>query len=133
MLENDDQQAFMEYLAKVLKATDQKDFEAKVQSLGKDKIAELYQQFKSSQTVSAKLGAKLDYINRLNGRCPEGFEMFKSGGCIKCRKKADSKNAANLKSNIVAKKRFGNKEQRSANRAAMHDDSRGSFLNMANQ
>lgn len=40
------------------------------------------------QTISAKLGAKLDYIMQLNGKCPEGTEKYLSGGCIKCKKKA---------------------------------------------
>lgn len=124
MEDNNEQQAFMEYLAKVLKATDQQDFERKVQSLGQDKIAELYQQFKQSQPISARLGTKLEYINKLNGRCPEGFEVFRKGGCIKCKKKADSQSAANLKAGMRAPKRFGKK-------SAPRDDSRGSFLNMA--
>ena len=124
MEDNKEQQAFMEYLAKVLKATDQQDFERKVQSLGQDKIAELYQQFKHSQPISARLGTKLEYINKLNGKCPEGFELFRQGGCIKCKKKANSKNAANLKAGMQAPKRFGKK-------ASPRDDSRGSFLSMA--
>lgn len=37
----------------------------------------------------AKMGAKLDYLQRLNGKCPEGYEIEKhmAGGCVKCRKK----------------------------------------------
>lgn len=44
---------------------------------------------------SAKEGAKLQYIKRLRGNCPEGYEMeyFKAGGkvCGKCMKKAAKK------------------------------------------
>ena len=37
----------------------------------------------------ARMGAKLDYLQRLNGKCPEGYEIEKymAGGCVKCRKK----------------------------------------------
>ena len=41
---------------------------------------------------AAKFGAKLNYINKLNNKCPEGYEMqiFQQGGrvCKKCMKKA---------------------------------------------
>ena len=35
-------------------------------------------------------GAKLNLLNKVNKVCPEGTEMFLSGGCIKCRKKKDN-------------------------------------------
>ena len=42
----------------------------------------------------ARLGAKLNYINYLRGKCPQGYEMqmFKKGGaiCKKCVKKKES-------------------------------------------
>ena len=42
------------------------------------------------QTQVARQGAKLNYIKKLRGECPEGFEMayFKIGGkvCKKCQK-----------------------------------------------
>ena len=40
--------------------------------------------------MEAKDGARIDYIKRLQGRCPEGYEVEKymAGGCVKCRKKA---------------------------------------------
>lgn len=36
----------------------------------------------------SKNGSKLNYIGRLNGHCPEGYEVEKylMGGCVKCRK-----------------------------------------------
>jgi len=41
----------------------------------------------------ARNGAKLNYIKRLKGECPEGYEMtyFKAGGkvCKKCQKKVE--------------------------------------------
>lgn len=46
----------------------------------------------NNQTVYAKAGTKLDYITRLNGGCPEGYEIerFMAGGkpCSRCKKKA---------------------------------------------
>lgn len=50
-------------------------------------IAQMIQQI-LQQTPQAKFGAKLNYIKKLRGQCPEGQEMqyFKSGGrlCKKC-------------------------------------------------
>lgn len=44
----------------------------------------------ANQAQSAKFGAKLNYIQKLRGICPEGYEMqyFKQGGktCKKCQK-----------------------------------------------
>lgn len=46
----------------------------------------------NTKIVSAKAGSKLDYITRLNGGCPEGYEIerFMAGGkpCSRCKKKA---------------------------------------------
>lgn len=46
------------------------------------------QEVDQSQAQLARLGAKLNYINYLNGVCPDGYEMrmFKKGGavCKKC-------------------------------------------------
>lgn len=43
-------------------------------------------------TTSAKQGSKLDFITRLNGDCPEGYEVerFLLGGkpCSRCKKKS---------------------------------------------
>ena len=41
------------------------------------------------QKVRAQLGAKLDYLNKLKGICPEGSEKvyLKDGGCM-CKQKA---------------------------------------------
>lgn len=43
----------------------------------------------SQQKVKAQLGAKLDYLNKLKGVCPEGTEKvyLKNGGCM-CKQKA---------------------------------------------
>ena len=55
-------------------------------------IQQVAQELQGQQApVSARLGAKLNYIKYLKGKCPEGYEMrmFKKGGavCKKCVKK----------------------------------------------
>ena len=49
------------------------------------------QQAQPAAPTMARLGAKLNYINYLRGKCPDGFEMqiFRKGGavCKKCVKK----------------------------------------------
>ena len=63
-------------------------------------------------TLSAKKGSKLDYIVRLNGDCPEGYEVekFLAGGkpCSRCKKKAVQMKSGsvmdNIKSEIESKK-----------------------------
>lgn len=60
------------------------------QKQGKQKgfLRKLVQQMTKAQ--KAEQGAKLNYIQQLQGRCPEGYEVekFLAGGCVKCRKKA---------------------------------------------
>ena len=90
---NEEQKAFTAYLIKVLNPKDQKDFENKISQLSENDLKEFYKQFKAmeaNQISMAKLGAKLDYIQTLRGKCPEGYEIEKymAGGCVKCRKKA---------------------------------------------
>ena len=50
------------------------------------------QQLENTSVKSAKAGSKLDYITRLNGGCPEGYEVerFMAGGkpCSRCKKKS---------------------------------------------
>lgn len=58
--------------------------------LSKEKLAQLYQTFKKEQqgVQTAMNGAKLNYINKLNGKCPQGTHLsyYKIGGtlCKKC-------------------------------------------------
>lgn len=84
-----EQQAFTAYLIKVLNPKSQQEFEDKISQLSEEDINQLYQQYKSmeNQVELAKMGAKLNYIKALKGECPEGYEMFKAGGCMKCMKK----------------------------------------------
>lgn len=56
---------------------------------GEQMLQQAEQQQASKQTKAAKLGAKLDYLNKLKGVCPEGTEKvyMAKGGCM-CRPKA---------------------------------------------
>lgn len=60
-------------------------------------IQKVIQGLKAKQGIRARLGAKLDYINKLKGNCPDGSEpyYFKEGGSMKkgckpCMQKAQS-------------------------------------------
>ena len=63
-------------------------FEELVQA-GEQMLQQAEQQQAPKQTKSAKLGTKLDYLNKLKGICPEGTEKIylKGGGCM-CKQKA---------------------------------------------
>lgn len=88
-----DEELFAAYLIKLFKPKSQQEFEDTVSKLSEQQISELYKQYKSmenNQTLMAKIGAKINYISRLQGKCPEGYEVekFMAGGCVKCKKKA---------------------------------------------
>ena len=89
----DDQELFSAYLIKLFKPKSQQEFEDTISKLSEREINEIYKQYKSmenNQTIMAKMGAKINYISRLQGKCPEGYEVerFMAGGCVKCRRKA---------------------------------------------
>ena len=56
---------------------------------GEQMLQQAEQQQASAQPKTAKLGAKLDYLNKLKGICPEGTEKvyLQKGGCM-CKQKA---------------------------------------------
>ncbi len=86
------QQAFLQYLMQKTGAQNEYQLEQVVQQLGEDGLKQAYAQFmqemQQQQIQAAKFGAKLNYIRKLNGQCPEGMEMYyyKQGGrlCRKC-------------------------------------------------
>lgn len=92
---NNKQAAFVMYMAEVLDVMDEKDLEDKISRLTSTELKELVSAFedvykkKEGMTI-AKLGAKLEHINKLNGKCPDGYEVVKhmSGGTVKssCKK-----------------------------------------------
>lgn len=88
------------------------------------KIAQSAQQPQevAPQEVSmARLGAKLDYINYLRGKCPEGYEMkmYRKGGaiCKKCIKKAQAGaevQESNASNDTISEFRKGRKMKKAA-------------------
>ena len=86
------QQAFLQYLMQKTGAQDESQLEQVIQKLGENGLKQAYAQFmqemQQQQVQAAKFGAKLNYIKKLNGQCPEGTEMYyyKQGGrlCKKC-------------------------------------------------
>lgn len=86
------QQAFLQYLMQKTGAQNEQQLEQVVQQLGEDGLKQAYAQFmqemQQQHVQAAKFGAKLNYIRKLNGQCPEGMEMYyyKQGGrlCRKC-------------------------------------------------
>lgn len=94
------QQAFMQYLQQKSGAKTEQEFEQYVKNLGEEGLKKEYQEFiqelQQQQVQAAKFGAKLNYIERLRGVCPEGSQMvyYKMGGriCKKCQKMEQGKN-----------------------------------------
>ena len=86
------QQAFLQYLAQQTGVKSQQELEQVIQQMGEDGLKQAYAQFmqamQQQQVQAAKFGAKLNYIKKLNGQCPQGMEMhyYKEGGrlCKKC-------------------------------------------------
>lgn len=92
------QKAFLAYLIQDaaqqgIQLQSEQDLQNYAQQLGEEGIRAKYQEFmqKMQGGVMAKLGTKLDYIKKLKGICPEGYELtyFKVGGriCKSCQKK----------------------------------------------
>lgn len=100
--QNQMQQAFMAYLAdkyqtedingliKQLQSTPGEQGETKLQ----DEVMEFQKLMQSQQTQAMKNGAQINYLKKLKGGCPEGYEVsyYKSGGhiCSKCVAKAQA-------------------------------------------
>lgn len=100
MNEQELQKAFMAYLiedaaAQGMQIQTEQDLQAYAQQLGEEGLKAKYQEFmqKMQGGVKAALGAKLNYIHKLKGNCPEGEELvyMKQGGrvCPVCQKKAE--------------------------------------------
>lgn len=110
----DNQELFSAYLIKLFKPKSQQEFEDTISKLSEREINEIYKQYKSmenNQTIMAKMGAKINYISRLQGKCPEGYEVerFMAGGCVKCRRKAMAEGS---KAMDVFKDKCGGKAKR---------------------
>lgn len=92
------QRAFVLYAAKVLKCSSPEELDKKLQGLSEDELNnlvqsfdQLYNQQMENNTIMARLGSKLNYIQRLNNKCPEGYEIeyYQAGGniCTRCKQK----------------------------------------------
>lgn len=110
------QKAFMAFLiedaaAQGMQIQSEQDLQAYAQQLGEEGLKAKYQEFmqKMQGGVKAKLGAKLNYLHKIKGNCPDGYEMIymKEGGrvCPVCQKKAEkAKDGKKLpKQNAVSK------------------------------
>lgn len=109
----DEQEAFSAYLISLFKPKDAKQFDETIAKLTPKEINDLYKQFKTMEGITfAGMGAKLDYLQRLNGKCPEGYEIEKymAGGCVKCRKKLLKNTPLMDKCGGKVKKRISKKE-----------------------
>lgn len=91
------QRAFVLYATKILRCKDGDELNKKIQALSTDELNQLttsfdkiYNQQMENSTLMARLGTKLNYIKKLNNRCPEGYEVevFRAGGkpCMRCKK-----------------------------------------------
>ena len=83
----------------------------------KQKLAQLYQTFKKEQqgVQTAMNGAKLNYINKLNGKCPQGTHLsyYRIGGtlCKKCEADAYNESSDPIK---AFKQKCGGKVKKAA-------------------
>lgn len=129
MNEQELQKAFMAYLiedaaAQGMQIQTEQDLQAYAQQLGEEGLKAKYQEFmqKMQGGVKAALGAKLNYIHKLKGNCPEGEELvyMKQGGrvCPVCQKKAEKAQ----KGTELEKKRQNTVKQWKADRAKAKDE-----------
>ena len=92
------QRAFVLYAAKILKCSSPEELDKKLQNLSEDELNnlvqsfdQLYNQQMENNTIMASLGSKLNYIQKLNNKCPEGYEIeyYQAGGniCTRCKQK----------------------------------------------
>lgn len=83
----------------------------------KQRLAQLYQTFKKEQqgVQTAMNGAKLNYINKLNGKCPQGTHLsyYRIGGtlCKKCEADAYNESSDPIK---AFKQKCGGKVKKAA-------------------
>ena len=111
------QQAFLQYLMQKTGAQNEQQLEQVVQQLGEDGLKQAYAQFmqemQQQQVQAAKFGAKLNYIKKLNGQCPEGMEMhyYKQGGrlCRKCMQVKQNEEETEYPSNPIDAFKCGRK------------------------
>lgn len=115
-------EAFMQYLQQKSGAQNQQEFEAYIQQLGEEGLQKEYAQFiqmlQQQQVAARKFGGMLNYIGKLRGTCPKGYEMqfFKQGGqiCKKCVQKVKMENEGDTPKNPVDAFKCGRKMKKKA-------------------
>lgn len=115
-------EAFIQYLQQKSGAQTQQEFEAYIQQLGEEGLQQEYAQFmemmKQQQVAAKKFGGMLNYIGKLRGVCPEGYEMqfFKQGGqiCKKCVQRAKMEDGGKTPQNPVDAFKCGRKMKKKA-------------------
>lgn len=115
-------EAFIQYLQQKSGAQTQQEFEAYIQQLGEEGLQQEYAQFmqilQQQQVAARKFGGMLNYIGKLRGVCPEGYEMqfFKQGGqiCKKCVQKAKMEDGGITPQNPIDAFRCGRKMKKKA-------------------
>lgn len=117
MNEQELQQAFIQFLAQKTGAKTQQELEAAIQQLGEEGLKQAYAEFmqliQQQQVQAAKFGAKINYIKKLRGQCPDGYELqyYKSGGqlCKKCMKKQVMQEGGNVPQDPIDQFKCGRK------------------------
>ena len=117
MNEQELQQAFIQFLAQKTGAKTQQELEAAIQQLGEEGLKHAYAEFmqliQQQQVQAAKFGAKINYIKKLRGQCPDGYELqyYKSGGqlCKKCMKKQVMQDGGDLPQDPIDQFKCGRK------------------------
>lgn len=107
------QQAFIQYLAQKYQLKSQQELQAKAQELGeegmKQEYAEFIQYMQQQGVQVARLGAKLNYLRQLRGKCPEGYEVayYKQGGktCAVCQKVGTQQQGGNVVEDFKKKRK----------------------------
>lgn len=129
-------EAFMQYLQQKSGAQNQQEFEAYIQQLGEEGLQKEYAQFiqilQQQQVAARKFGGMLNYIGKLRGTCPEGYEMqfFKQGGqiCKKCVQKVKMENGGDAPKNPVDAFKCGRKMKKKACGGSVKKNQKGSKL-----
>lgn len=105
-----DQKEFVQLLAYLTDSKSSEELESVIQTLGEKGLKDLSEKYKQLKNTTnevdqkkimdemkstcntllkkpyAKFGAKINYIQALKNKCPEGTELYKVGGRVECKK-----------------------------------------------
>lgn len=113
------QQEFLQYLMQKTGAQNKQQLEQEIQQLGEDGLKREYvkfiQEIQQQGVQTAMNGAKLNYINKLNSKCPQGTHLsyYRIGGtlCKKCEANAYNESSDPIK---AFKQKCGGKVKKAA-------------------